>query len=144
MMNVARGKRPPTAGSSYLMLKPTCCDEFISHASDAHNMVAVIGELCSRNSLHYVAIDSESMSSARASASASSSTDATTLADEYYRDCSGGLSTAIPRNYFPDDDPERAPINNWRPFAFLLISNWINDLYQRTPYELINITSLNR
>ena len=70
--------------------------------------------------------------------------DATTLADEYHRDYREGLSTAIPRNYFPDDDPERPPINNWRPFAFLLISNWINDLYQRTPYELFKITSLNR
>jgi homoserine O-succinyltransferase len=65
--------------------------------------------------------------------------DATTLADEYHRDVAEGLSTVMPENYFPDDDPGQAPINNWRPFAFLLISNWINDLYQTTPFDLTKI-----
>ena len=65
--------------------------------------------------------------------------DATTLADEYHRDVAAGLATVMPENYFPDDDPGQAPINNWRPFAFLLISNWINDLYQTTPFDLIKI-----
>ena len=65
--------------------------------------------------------------------------DATTLADEYHRDVAGGLATVMPENYFPDDDPGQAPINNWRPFAFLLISNWINDLYQTTPFDLTKI-----
>jgi homoserine O-succinyltransferase len=65
--------------------------------------------------------------------------DATTLADEYHRDVAAGLATAIPENYFPDDDPGQAPINNWRPFAFLLISNWVNDLYQTTPFDLTKI-----
>ena len=65
--------------------------------------------------------------------------DATTLADEYQRDVAGGLATVMPENYFPDDDPAQAPINNWRPFAFLLISNWINDLYQTTPFDLTKI-----
>jgi len=65
--------------------------------------------------------------------------DATTLADEYHRDVAEGLATVMPENYFPDDDPGQAPINNWRPFAFLLISNWINDLYQTTPFDLTKI-----
>lgn len=65
--------------------------------------------------------------------------DATTLADEYHRDVAAGLATVMPENYFPDDDPGQAPINNWRPFAFLLISNWINDLYQTTPFDLTKI-----
>jgi homoserine O-succinyltransferase len=65
--------------------------------------------------------------------------DATTLADEYHRDAAEGLETALPKNYFPQDDPAKTPINNWRPFAFLLISNWINDLYQSTPFELADI-----
>ena len=65
--------------------------------------------------------------------------DATTLADEYQRDVAGGVATVMPENYFPDDDPMQAPINNWRPFAFLLISNWINDLYQTTPFDLTKI-----
>ena len=67
--------------------------------------------------------------------------DATTLADEYHRDVAEGLATVMPENYFPDDDPGQAPINNWRPFAFLLISNWINDLYQTTPFDLTKIDS---
>ena len=65
--------------------------------------------------------------------------DATTLADEYHRDVAAGLATVMPENYFPDDDPGQVPINNWRPFAFLLISNWINDLYQTTPFDLTKI-----
>ena len=65
--------------------------------------------------------------------------DASTLADEYHRDVAAGLATVMPENYFPDDDPGQAPINNWRPFAFLLISNWINDLYQTTPFDLTKI-----
>ena len=70
--------------------------------------------------------------------------DATTLSDEYLRDLNEGAGTAIPINYFPGDDPSHAPINNWRPFAFLLISNWINDLYQTTPYDLNKIGSSDR
>jgi len=62
--------------------------------------------------------------------------DAGTLGKEYFRDAQAGLGTAIPENYFPQDDPTRPPINNWRPFAFLLMANWINDLYQDTPYDL--------
>ena len=65
--------------------------------------------------------------------------DATTLADEYHRDIGMGLDTAMPKNYFPNDDPTQLPVNNWRPFAFLLISNWINDLYQSTPFDLTKI-----
>ena len=44
--------------------------------------------------------------------------DATTLADEYHRDIGAGLDTALPQNYFPNDDPTQSPVNNWRPFAF--------------------------
>ena len=62
--------------------------------------------------------------------------DAETLGKEYHRDEKAGLNTAIPENYFPQDDPSQPPINNWRPFAFLLMANWINDLYQDTLYDL--------
>ena len=65
--------------------------------------------------------------------------DATTLADEYHRDVGAGLDTALPKNYFPNDDLTQSPVNNWRPFAFLLISNWINDLYQSTPFDLTKV-----
>ena len=65
--------------------------------------------------------------------------DAETLAAEFTRDRSAGLEIALPKNYFPENNPKKLPINSWRPFAFLLISNWINDLYQATPYNLTQL-----
>ena len=62
--------------------------------------------------------------------------DANTIGAEYHRDLAAGLNTALPQNYFPNDDPAVPPTNNWRPFAFLLMANWINDLYQATPFDL--------
>ncbi|MBT6426607.1 MAG: homoserine O-succinyltransferase, partial [Rhodospirillaceae bacterium] len=40
--------------------------------------------------------------------------DTATLADEYHRDVAAGLEIAPPANFFPGDDPARAPINQWR------------------------------
>lgn len=57
--------------------------------------------------------------------------DTDTLADEYQRD---GL-VQLPLHYFPDDDPARAPKNRWRSHAHLLFSNWINEIYQTTPFN---------
>lgn len=70
--------------------------------------------------------------------------DAMTLADEYHRDAKEGVNTALPIGYFPDDDPTQTPVNFWRPFAFLLMSNWINDLYQSTPFDLSQIEERTR
>jgi len=66
--------------------------------------------------------------------------DAKTLGDEYHRDVAAGLNTALPQNYFVNDDPTLLPTNYWRPFAFLLMTNWINDLYQATPYDLTSLS----
>ena len=65
--------------------------------------------------------------------------DAQTLAAEYKRDRNEGLDTPLPVNYFPDDNPDQAPVNYWRPFAFLFITNWIHDLYQSTPFDLTTL-----
>ncbi|MBL6781702.1 MAG: homoserine O-succinyltransferase [Alphaproteobacteria bacterium] len=65
--------------------------------------------------------------------------DADTLAAEYNRDQKEGLETPVPLNYFPDNNPAHAPINYWRPFAFLFITNWIHDLYQATPFDLTTL-----
>ena len=62
--------------------------------------------------------------------------DAETLGEEYERDRHGGLETALPENYFPENDPSRSPANRWRPYAFLLIANWLNELYRKNPFEL--------
>jgi homoserine O-succinyltransferase/O-acetyltransferase len=62
--------------------------------------------------------------------------EAQTLAEEYSRDQEKGLGTQIPINYFPDDDPEKQPLNRWRSHAHLLFSNWLNYyVYQQTPFE---------
>ncbi|MFC4991760.1 homoserine O-succinyltransferase [Rubritalea tangerina] len=65
--------------------------------------------------------------------------DADTLGQEYFRDKEAGLDTALPENYFPGNDDSQAPINRWRPYAFLLFNNFINELYQDTPFDLSTI-----
>ena len=66
--------------------------------------------------------------------------DADTLKNEYLRDRAAGLDTAIPKNYFPDNDPERAPMVSWRSHANLLFCNWLNYfVYQTTPYDITTI-----
>lgn len=56
---------------------------------------------------------------------------------EYDRDVSKGMEMALPRNYFPNDDPKRTPPATWRAHANLLFSNWLNYyVYQETPYDI--------
>ncbi len=63
--------------------------------------------------------------------------DRDTLAKEYFRDCDAGINPAVPVNYFPDDDPTKAPRMTWRAHAQLLYVNWLNYyVYQTTPYDL--------
>lgn len=63
-----------------------------------------------------------------------------TLANEYQRDVKRGLHPAIPRNYFPSNDPQAVPTMLWRSHANLLFSNWLNYfVYQQTPYDLSRI-----
>ena len=62
--------------------------------------------------------------------------DNTSLADEYHRDQEAGLDTPLPVNLFPGDDPSKMPENRWRSHAHLLFQNWINEIYQTTPYDL--------
>jgi homoserine O-succinyltransferase len=54
--------------------------------------------------------------------------DTGTLAEEFFRDQRAGKPIAIPRNYFPDDDPTRPPVNSWRPYGHLLIANWLGEM----------------
>ena len=65
--------------------------------------------------------------------------DSTSLSDEYFRDVKAGVPVKMPHNYFPENDPEKTPQNRWRSHAHLLFGNWINELYQTTPYDLKDI-----
>jgi homoserine O-succinyltransferase len=61
------------------------------------------------------------------------------LADEYERDVKAGLNPAQPVNLFPNGDPTIEPENRWRSHAHLLFQNWINEIYQTTPFEMDRI-----
>ena len=59
---------------------------------------------------------------------------------EYVRDVAAGVDIQIPKNYFPNDDPKREPVVNWRSCAHLLYANWLNYcVYQTTPYDITTI-----
>lgn len=62
--------------------------------------------------------------------------DRSTLANEYFRDLKAGKPIALPRHYFPQDDPTQKPRFIWRGHANLLFKNWLNIVYQTTPYQL--------
>ena len=62
-----------------------------------------------------------------------------TLKQEYDRDIAAGTPINVPMNYYPGNDPARTPLNRWRSHAHLLYGNWINEIYQTTPYELARI-----
>ncbi|HTJ58642.1 MAG TPA: homoserine O-succinyltransferase [Devosiaceae bacterium] len=61
------------------------------------------------------------------------------LADEYERDIKAGLDTPQPINLFPNGDTTAVPENRWRSHAHLLFQNWVNEIYQTTPYEMAKI-----
>ncbi len=65
--------------------------------------------------------------------------DSGTLKEEYDRDVANGTPINVPANYYPDDDPTQPPQNRWRSHAHLLYGNWINEIYQTTPYDLTKI-----
>ncbi|WP_317856288.1 homoserine O-acetyltransferase MetA [Chakrabartyella piscis] len=62
------------------------------------------------------------------------------LKNEYWRDVNKGMDIEIPRNYFPNDDPNQTPVVRWRGHGNLLFANWLNyHVYQETPYNLDEI-----
>ena len=63
--------------------------------------------------------------------------DAITLKEEFLRDKSENMETVIPENYFPNNDATKDPINRWRPYAFLLFTNFINEVYQDVPFNFV-------
>lgn len=65
--------------------------------------------------------------------------DRETLGDEYRRDLESGGGAEMPVNYFPGDDPAAKPMINWRSHGQLLYGNWLNMLYQTTPFDMSKI-----
>ncbi len=65
--------------------------------------------------------------------------DSDTLKQEYDRDTQAGATITVPRNYYPDNDPKKSPLNRWRSHAHLLYGNWIHHIYEATPYDISKI-----
>jgi homoserine O-succinyltransferase len=65
--------------------------------------------------------------------------DTASLGEEYWRDVKANKPIELPKNYYPDNDPHRTPENRWRSHAHLLFGNWINEVYQTTPFSLADI-----
>jgi homoserine O-succinyltransferase/O-acetyltransferase len=65
--------------------------------------------------------------------------DSDTLKQEYDRDVAKGTPINVPMNYYPSDDPSQTPQNRWRSHAHLLYGNWINQIYQSTPFDMTKI-----
>ena len=68
--------------------------------------------------------------------------DAETLKNEYMRDVNQGLEIDVPHNYFPDDNPQNKPPVTWRAHRAMLFSNWLNLVYQGTPYNLEELSEI--
>ncbi|MDU9003184.1 homoserine O-acetyltransferase MetA [Sedimentitalea todarodis] len=65
--------------------------------------------------------------------------DSDTLKQEYDRDVAEGTAINVPINYYPGDDPTKPPQNRWRSHAHLLYGNWINEVYETTPFDIEKI-----
>ena len=62
--------------------------------------------------------------------------DRMTLDAEYKRDLGKGLPIAMPKNYYPGNNPDVRPLLQWRGHSNALYTNWLNYyVYQNTPYE---------
>jgi homoserine O-succinyltransferase len=65
-----------------------------------------------------------------------------TLKLEYERDVRNGDKIQVPVNYFKNDDPTKRVTMRWSGHANLFFSNWLNFVYQETPYDLADLNTL--
>lgn len=64
--------------------------------------------------------------------------DIDSLMNEYKRDLDKGLTIEKPKNYFKDNT--LTPVMNWKSYATLIYTNWLNYyVYQTTPYNIEEI-----
>lgn len=60
-----------------------------------------------------------------------------TLEKEYRRDLNKGMGDVpVPFGYFRDDDPAKGVEMNWKSHGNIFFTNWLNFVYQGTPYNL--------
>ena len=64
------------------------------------------------------------------------------LDKEYKRDVARGLDPHVPKNYYPNDDPAQEPILSWRSSSNCTYTNWLNFVYQETPYDLSELRAV--
>lgn len=65
--------------------------------------------------------------------------DALTLDQEYRRDLGSNPQVCLPLNYYPQDQADLPPQHRWRSSAYLFFHNWLNLVYQQTPYDLTTL-----
>lgn len=65
--------------------------------------------------------------------------DRRTLETEYLRDKNKGLPISVPKHYYPKDNDKNQPVFTWCSYAHLFYHNWLNIVYQETPYCLEDI-----
>lgn len=58
-----------------------------------------------------------------------------TLEAEYKRDLIAGKKIDVPKNYYPEDNPNNMPHLSWRSHANLFFINWVDFIYQTIPYD---------
>ena len=68
--------------------------------------------------------------------------DKETLKVEYERDIAKGLDINIPDNYYKDNDPSKEIVVKWKGHANLFFANWLNYIYQETPYDLEELPNM--
>lgn len=68
--------------------------------------------------------------------------DRRTLEQEYLRDKNKGLPIAVPKHYYPKDNDTKRPYFTWCSYAHLFYHNWLNIVYQETPYDIQSIATI--
>ena len=109
------------------MSRHTTVDEDAVYANDKLKVLAA-GDMCGISII-------KSVDNSKFFFTGHSEYDRYTLKREYLRDLEKGLDIAPPVHYFIEGDIERVNMK-WRSTATLLFNNWLNYVYQVTPYNL--------